>query len=87
MRDKSLSRALLLNSMNLPRSMPESIFNPTCATEKKIEGLFSFKDVFHFKDDSSRKNGIGGEKQNPSQMVFLISFSDNYLIYILNLAD
>ena len=70
LRDKSLSRALLLNSMNLSRSFPESVFNSTCATEKKIEGPFSTKDVFHFKDNSSKKKGVKGEEENPSQTVY-----------------
>ncbi|KAL7077842.1 hypothetical protein ACQ4LE_003105 [Meloidogyne hapla] len=67
LRDKSLSRALLLNSMNISQGIPESIFNSTCANEKKIEGPFSTKDVFHFKDNSSKKKGVIGEEENPSQ--------------------
>ncbi|CAK5091601.1 unnamed protein product [Meloidogyne enterolobii] len=67
LRDKSLSRALLLNSINLSHSFPESVFNSTCANEKKIEGPFSTKDVFHFKDNSSKKKGVKGEEENPSQ--------------------
>uniref|UniRef100_A0A1I8B679 Autophagy-related protein 2 n=1 Tax=Meloidogyne hapla TaxID=6305 RepID=A0A1I8B679_MELHA len=49
LRDKSLSRALLLNSMNISQGIPEVVFNSRKAKKKKIEGPDHTKDVFHLR--------------------------------------
>ena len=51
-RNKSLSR-VLLHCDDMTRSLTESIFNQN--DREKIEGPFSTKDTFHFKDGSNSK--------------------------------
>lgn len=61
-RNKSLSK-ILLAPENLTRSITESIFNAN--DREKIEGPFSTKDTFHFKDGTNRSSEDG----EPSQKV------------------